>query len=204
MFSFFIKPISGSPAREAAQKRTLSRVFGCGCRCRWQPATAVKRARGTKLNNTKNGAVSKRDSPCPAWQKSPYRDFFASASPPSILLETKCYYLKSLEIQAFSDGGLLYSRRALPPRAPLRLYCRTLLCGFSTVSTGAVSKRDSPCRISDIFTVSRSQRSSPAAPAASRTACRETGAKAGLRPWRESARTPAPRPAPRQTGSAPG
>ena len=70
----------------------------------------------------------------PACQKSPLWGFFDCASPPSILAEHKMLFSKSLGFQGFSSGGLLYSRRALPPRAPLLLCPLTFQRGFLTVS----------------------------------------------------------------------
>ena len=71
--------------------------------------------------------------PGSAWQKSPLGDFFDCVSPPSILAIHKMLFSKSLVFQGFSSGGLLYSRRALPPRAPPLLCHLTLQRGSLTV-----------------------------------------------------------------------
>ena len=59
--------------------------------------------------------------------------FFDCAFPPSILAVHKMLFSKSLVKQCFLSGGLLYSRRALPPRAPLLLCHLTLHRGSLTV-----------------------------------------------------------------------
>jgi hypothetical protein len=54
--------------------------------------------------------------------KKVFLTFLTALLPPRILPgEQNAITRKSLKNQPFSDGGLLHSRRALPPRAPLLL-----------------------------------------------------------------------------------
>jgi len=75
--------------------------------------------------------------------KKPLTGFFACASTAEHFVWNKMLYLKSLD-QGFSDGSLLYSRRALPPRAPLLLYCLPVEHRFYPDSQRRTAKGDAP------------------------------------------------------------
>ena len=130
---------------------------------RW-PATAAKRYRLKhaacgKLAERKRGKIEAYvNKKCPRFpkgkrghfslSKKSSRTFLTALLPPSILPLAKCCFArKALKYQGFSVAGYCITRRALPPRAPLLLYCPFLYYSFLTVSNVPVFRKEN----GDIF-----------------------------------------------------